>query len=366
MKKLVVSIEDLKYNLNQIDNIIKKEKKEIKIIAVVKSNGMGLDLIKYSKFLNENHIDALAVANIEEAVELRKNGIDCEILMLTPSKTKEELEILIQNDIIITLDDLDSMKNAEEICDKLNKRIKAHIKIDTGFSRYGILYYEKEKVIDICRNANYVEIEGIYTHLSKAIDEEYSNIQYDRFCKVLNFLEENGISIKYRHVCNSTGFLKYPYMWQNSVRLGSCIQGRTLVYKDRFRQIGKFVSNIVEVKNIRKNTYVSYGNIFKSKKDMKIAILPVGYMDGFNYSKKRDDFTLKNNIYAIWFEIKKLFKDNSLKVEIDNTKYKVIGRLGMYHSVIDISKINSIKDDTQVLYDIKPLDTNSSIRREYT
>ena len=77
-------------------------------------------------------------------------------------------------------------------------------------------------------------------------------------------------------------------------------------------------------------------------------------------------YTLKNNICAIWFEIKRLFKKNSIKVEINKTKYNVIGRLGMYHSVIDISKSDNIKNDVQVVFDIKPLDANSKIRREYT
>ena len=110
---------------------------------------------------------------------------------------------------------------------------------------------------------------------------------------------------------------------------------------------------------------ISYGNTYKLKKDTKVAIIPVGYMDGLNKSKLRDDFSLKNNIISILIEIKKLFKDNSIKVKIKNSNFKIIGRLGMYHSIVDISNSESINIGDEVELDITPLQTNDEIRREY-
>ena len=97
----------------------------------------------------------------------------------------------------------------------------------------------------------------------------------------------------------------------------------------------------------------------------KIAIIPVGYIDGFNKDKLRDDFTLKNNLIAIAMEMKKLFKDNSLKVKINNKYYKVIGRIGMYHSIVDITNSDDINVEDEVFLNITPLQTNDGIRREY-
>ena len=110
---------------------------------------------------------------------------------------------------------------------------------------------------------------------------------------------------------------------------------------------------------------VSYGNTYKTKKETKVAIIPVGYMDGLNKDKLRDDFSFKNNIISVFMEIKKIFKNNSIKVKIGNMDYKVIGRLGMYHSIVDITDSNNIKVGDEVELNITPLQTNEKIRREY-
>lgn len=96
-----------------------------------------------------------------------------------------------------------------------------------------------------------------------------------------------------------------------------------------------------------------------------MAVIPVGYMDGFNKNRLRDDFSLRNNLISVLIELKKVFKDNSLKVKIKDRTYKVIGRLGMYHAIIDIENNDDLKVGDEVIIDIAPLQTNEKIRREY-
>lgn len=110
---------------------------------------------------------------------------------------------------------------------------------------------------------------------------------------------------------------------------------------------------------------ISYGNTYKLKKDTLVAIIPVGYVDGLNKDKLRDDFSFKNNIISVLMEIKKVFKRQYIKVKIKDNNYKVIGRLGMYHSIIDISNSNNLKVGDEVELNITPLQTNDEIRREY-
>ena len=88
-------------------------------------------------------------------------------------------------------------------------------------------------------------------------------------------------------------------------------------------------------------------------------------MDGFNLGHKRDDFSFKNNVAAVFMEIKKLFKDNSLKVNVDGHECKVLGRLGMYHAIIDVTGIRGISLNSEVSIDISPINVNEKIRREY-
>ncbi len=364
MKRLEINKKDLKNNLSIIRNIIGENK--TKIIAVVKANGMGLGLVEYAKFLTENEIDYLAVANIDEALALRKANINTKILMLTPIISKEELQLLIENDITLTIGSLEEFKILKEVVEISDKEeVKVHIKIDTGFGRYGFLYNDVSSILEILKSESKIKIEGTYTHFSKPEDKKWTRLQFNRFLSLVKSIEEKGYNLGMLHTSASTAFLKYPEMWLDAVRIGSVIQGRTLAHVEGLEKIGTFKANITEIKNLPEGYNISYGNTYKTKKNTKIAIVPVGYMDGLNRNKLRDDFSFKNNLISVGMEIKKIFKSNNLKVKINGEYYKVIGRLGMYHAIIDITKSNNINIGDEVELPIKPLQTSNEIRREY-
>ncbi len=214
MKKLEINIKDLKYNLD----LLKKHSENTQIIAVVKANGMGFDLIKYSKFLTDNGIDFLAVATTKEAIALREEGIDTKILMLSEVYSEEELEFLVKNDIILTVGSLVQKEKIERIAKKLNKIANAHVKIDTGFGRYGFIYLNEYDILEAVKNSENLMISGIYTHFSKAINCNWTNIQFQRFKNLVlkaKEINENLIA----HCSNSTAFLLYPEMNLDAVRL---------------------------------------------------------------------------------------------------------------------------------------------------
>lgn len=375
MKVLEISKDNLRHNIKLIKNKVEKESPNVKIYAVVKANGVGLGLIDYTKFLIENEINSFAVARYEEAMNLRKAEITEEILMLTPTINKNELQLLIQNDITLTIGSLEEIKILKEAIEKVKsennkktefKKVKIHVKIDTGFGRYGFIYSDLMSILSAFKSINEdIEIEGVYTHFSETRDEKWTNLQYDRFVEVIEFLKKNGYEPKYLHCCASSAFLKYPKMRLNAVRLGSVFQGRTLMKNTGLIKIGKFKTSIVEIKTLPQGYNISYGKTYKTKNETKVAVIPVGYMDGLNQGNKRDNFKFSNNIIAVLMEIKKIFKDNRFDAKINGKNYKIIGRLGMYHAIIDITGAEDIKVDDIVSLDITPLQTNDEIRREY-
>ena len=367
MKKLVINRKDLKNNLKIIRKMLNSDGKDdygnnVKIIAVVKGNGMGLGLMEYSKFLVNNGIDTLAVANIEEAVLLRNAGIKEEILMLTPISKEKEIAKLIENNITLTVSHKEQIEKIEKIA---QSEVKVHIKIDTGFGRYGFLYSEENDILEAFKICDKTKIVGTYTHFARPMDEKFTQKQFDRFLKVISFLKKEGQAPGMLHCSESTAFLKYKIMNLNAVRLGSVIQGRTLVNVQDLAKIGTFKSSIQEIKTVPKGYNISYGNMYKTKKETKIAVIPVGYMDGLNMRKDRDIFSFKENFLSVGIEIKKFFKDNNIKVIINNRKYNIIGRIGMYHCVVEITGSDDISVDDEVILDISPMLTNSMIRREY-
>lgn len=338
----------------------------VKIIAVVKANGYGLGIVEYTKFLIDNGITFFGVSQVEEALTLRKAGIKEDILMLSSTAIKEDLINLINNNIIVTIGSKEDVKILEEIAKEKNKTIRAHLKIDTGFGRYGFVYNNREEMIKTLKQIKNIKIEGTFSHFSISFyDDKYTKKQFERFIQVIEVLKMNKIETGMLHICNSSAFLKFPNMHLNAVRIGSAFLGR-LSFKNNIglKKIANLESRVSEIKELPKDFNIGYSNTYKTKKTTKVAIIPVGYMNGINVKNDRDMFRPIDKLRYIIRDIKDLFKDESKYVKIKNQNYKILGRIGTYHIVCDITnKDISINDKVEI--QINPKFVDSSIRREY-
>ena len=331
MKQLVINKEDLKHNINKIKSYVKETSNNCTIIGVVKGNGYGLDLIQYSKFLVENGIEYLAVATLEEALKLKKANVCENILMLSVLNDKCDIEEAVKNKITITIDSKENVQKVNELKQK-GYNIKVHIKIDTGFGRYGFLYNDTENIINSIKSLkeNNVEVEGIFSHFSIAYykNNKYTIEQFERFKKVLNILEKNNINIKLKHICNSPATLNYPKMHLTAVRIGSAFVGRVNSENNiGLKKIGKLEVNIAEIREVPENFNISYLNSYKTKRKSKIAILPIGYIEGYDLSARPDMFRVIDRIRRIIRELRGILKKHNLTVEINEKQYDVIGTI---------------------------------------
>lgn len=366
MKALVVEKEYLKHNIESIKNYAQKSESKPKIIAVVKSNGYGLDLVKYTEFLIDNGMEFFAVSTVEEALKLRQAGIKEKILMLSSTSIKDDLENLIKNDIIVTIGSAESAKIVNEIGKKLNKRISVHLKIDTGFGRYGFLYTEMDELIETIKKLDNIQIEGTYSHFSISFyDDKYTKLQYDRFQECIEKLKENNIETGLLHICNSSAFVKFPQMHLDAVRVGSAFLGR-LAFPNSLglKKVGYLKANVSEIKMLPKGYNIGYSNTYTTKKETKIGIIPVGYIDGINITTDRDMFRPVDKIRYIIRDIKDVFKKQNKYVRINNENCEILGRIGTHHIIADITNKN-VKIDDEAVFNINPKYVDSGIRREF-
>ena len=371
MNTLVINKKDLRHNINKIKEYAKKSGqddagKDVKIIAVVKGNGYGMGIVEYTKFLIDNGISMFAVSTMEEALKLRKEGIKEEILMLSSTAIEDDVRTLVKNKIILTIGSKEDIIIAEKIGKEENQTIRVHLKIDTGFGRYGFVYSKRDEMVEALKNIQNVKIEGTYTHFSISFfDEKYTKLQFKRFIDVIEVLKMNKIETGMLHVCNSSAFVKYREMHLNAVRIGSAFLGR-LSFENNvgLKKIGYLESAVSEIKDLPKGFNVGYSNTYKTKTETKIAVIPCGYMDGINIINNRDMFRTIDKLRYIVRDIKDFFKKQKIYIKIKDKNYEIIGRIGTYHIICNISN-SDIKIGNKVIINVNPKFVDSSIRREY-
>lgn len=360
MNELIINKKDLLHNINEIKSRVNE--KDYTLIAVVKGNAYGLGIIEFTNFLIENGFNFFAVASFDEAITLRKNNIKKRILLLTPYTDEESVKALINNDITLTIDSNESFNVVKSISNKLKKKVNAHIKVDTGLSRYGFNYNDIESIKGITKEKSNIIFEGIYSHFSNSLaaDSSFSNIQFSRFNKVIEELKEDNIEFKLRHICNSSGFFKYMDMHLNAARIGSAFIGNAVGIKSNLKKIGIFHTKISKIRNVKKGEYIGYANSYKVKRNMKIAILPTGYYEGIGLSLKEQRFRFLSKAKRVIIDIKSLFSDDTLYLN----NFKVLGQIGMHDVVIDITNKN-YKENDDIYFYIRPIIIDSNVKRVY-
>lgn len=325
-----INLDNLAHNMREVKRTVKEG---TLITAVVKANAYGHGSIYAAKTFLENGADRLAVATLPEAIELRKAGIDVPILILGYTPTSQ-YPLVIEHDITQAIYNLESARAFSQAAEKLNKTGLLHIKIDSGMGRIGFLPTDEaiNDIIEISKLAN-IKVEGIFTHFARADekDKRYTNLQYDRFMSVINKLEEKGLSIPIKHVANSAAIIDLPDFNLNMVRAGIMLYGyypSEEVYKDRVNLIPamSLKARVSHIKRVPKNTGISYGQIFVTERESKIATIPIGYADGFTR-----------------------MLSSKVEVSVKGEKVPVVGRICMDQCMLDVTEIDDLNIGDEVV-----------------
>ncbi len=318
---MLIHIENIKKNLKALKNY----SPDTVVMPVIKNDAYRHGAIEIAKIIEEEGFDILAVARINEALELRKSGIKCDILILgyTPNYL---FESLIKANIIPTIFSLEDAINLNTTAIDLNKKVKCHIKIDTGMSRLGFLTNETsiKEILYIKNKLKNLKLEAAFSHFSQSEieDKSYSHYQFEEFINFLTHLESKGVIFKYKHISNAAGAIDLPEYNLDFVRHGISIFGLYPNYKKQKNKLDlklsfTIMSEISQIKTIKKGSYISYNNTYKTKSDTKIAIIPIGYGDGY---------------YQELAEKVGMF--------INGKKVNVLGRVCMDQTIIDVTGLD--------------------------
>ena len=338
------------------------------VIAVVKGRGYGFGTDEYVSLLHECGVRFFAVTDVSDALKIRSLALeDTEILMLRSTALSDELAALIENDIILTIGSTDAAIAANSIAEGKRKIARAHLKIDTGMGRYGFYPDEFEKIHSVYTKFSSLNVCGLYTHLTSAFkSKKVTSMQIDDLHDLRDELTEHGIDCGMVHYANSSYLFKFGADLDDAVRIGSAFTGRLpcRVMLSGLTRVGHLESNICEIRNLEAGSKVGYGGTFTAKRPMKIAIVPIGYSDGLYVEKARDSFRFRDSLFYILSDIKKLIFKKKLYGRLNGHKTRILGHIGMTHTVCDVTRISCEIGDA-IEFDVNPIYVSPDIFREF-
>lgn len=318
----------IRHNFNEIKKSLPKG---VKVMPVIKADGYGHGASVFAQELC-NDADYFAVAIIEEALALRKDGIKTPILLLGYT-FPQYFQTAIEQDITINVFTLDDARKISEIAQKIGKTAKIHIAVDTGMSRVG--FFPTEENADVVKEIACLEslfLEGMFTHFSTADEEnkEFTKLQAERFLSFKQMLSRRGVNIEICHCANSAAIMQHKQCCFDMVRPGIILYGLNPsdeVPKDilNLKPVMELRSHIAFVKTIKKGDTVSYGRTFTADKEMKIATIPVGYADGYPRLMSNNGRVIINGEYA-----------------------PIVGRICMDQFMVDVSDIENVSVGDEV------------------
>ena len=258
----------------------------VKLLAVVKDEAYGHGALDVARIAVEEGAWGFGLSTLEEAMHLRDGGITAPLLLLG-ERQEAELEWCVAHDLTVCVNEPHAVRALAKIAANFDKHVPVHVKINTGMSRYGARWDEALPLIEQIVAEKSLVLEGVMTHFAQSdeTDKTFANLQFARFSEVLRVLEQRNIPVPLRHCCNSGGFLDLPHAHLDMVRTGILMFG---VFPSQVcRKIASIEpvmsvkAKIAAIQKLKPGEVVGYGMRYKAEAERRIAILPIGYGDGF-------------------------------------------------------------------------------------
>ena len=323
-----INLENLAYNMR---NIRKNTPSSMKLLAVVKADAYGHGAVMLAPTLLASGADMLGVASIDEGLDLRQAKIGCEILVLGAVPVWA-VESAAKEDISISVFIPEHLQACRQVFERTGIKPKVHVKLDTGMNIIGVSAYSAVEFINEVRNADYLNFQGVFTHLANAESREKTKVQIDRWNNVISQINTDGLLL---HILNTAGAMCYDVPNSNMCRAGIALYGLYPdlpqdgnIRKPDLKPLLSLKARIVNIHEAKDGEGVSYGHTFIAHGTRKIATVPLGYADGVPRG-------LSNKISGI----------------LNGKKVPQVGNITMDQMMFDITGIEATLGDVITLLD---------------
>ncbi len=260
--------------------------RHVQLMAVVKDEGYGHGALDIARIALEEGAWGFGLSTLEEAMAMRDAGITAP-LMLLGERQEAELPWCVEHDLTICVNEPHTVRKLARTAAAAGKRVPVHVKIHTGMSRYGVRWDEALPLIEQICSEKSLLLEGAMTHFAQSDEQDktFANLQIARFDEVMRKLAESGVRVKYQHLCNSGGFLDLPHAHRDMVRVGILIYGVFPSSVCRripgIEPVMSVKARIAGIQHLKPGEVVGYGMRYTAPSPKRVAVLPVGYGDGF-------------------------------------------------------------------------------------
>jgi alanine racemase len=354
-----VNLGALRHNLGQVRAALPES---VRIVAVVKGNGFGHGYVEPAHAFIEAGASSLAVTRIDEALELRTGGVTAPILVLAPIQP-ENAEAAVEAGLDCAVDSLPLAQALSSAARRVGTAA-VHVKVDSGMGRLGLLPGDVADFYTAARNLPSLRFAGIFTHFATASEQDLSHCrkQLDVFEDVLKSLRSASLDYGIAHAANSAATLRLPETRFDMVRVGTLLYGqyppnvpKTLDLQPTWR----FKARICSVREVPAGTSVGYGGEYVTRRASKLAVVPVGFHDGYTLVPEGPIYRMP----ALKFLVRR--RERSLSVTVRNKPAPIVGRVSMQLSVLDVTDIPGVAVGDEVLVPALRLATNPRIPRVY-
>lgn len=324
-----IDLSALKFNYRQLKQCAGSRE----MLAVVKANAYGHGAVAISRALENEGAQIFGVATIEEGIELRRAGISSPILCFGGS-LGAHVSDLLEYGLTPAVFNEESIQELNRQASSLNQKLAVHLKIDTGMTRLGILPSELKPIVQLLKQSSALELKGVFTHLAQADEliEKPTEDQIEKFKQVEEVIQSSSFSVPIYHVANSAALIDKKLDKTDLVRPGLALYGAypnpRFEKKIPLKQVMSLKTQVISVKSVPKGTAVSYGATFITKRPSRVAVIPIGYADGYSRSFS-----------------------NKGEVLIAGRRVPVIGRVCMDLTMIDVTDLpaSSIGDEVVLI-----------------
>lgn len=333
MRKLTIDLNNVAHNLDTMRKLVNSSGNHVKVMGVVKADAYGHGMLQVARKIEAEGVDYLGVADLREAEALRSAGITSRILAWLHDP-EDDFVSAIKHEIDVAVSSLEQLLRVKKAAALVGTPAQIHIKVDTGLSRNGVTIDELEELLTETKAAvseGLVQTVGIFSHLSSTgVKEDLAQIE--RFELALAMAAKLGVEFELRHLTASDGTLSYPQAHYDMVRIGIALYGLSPFSDNRAAEFGlkpvmTAEATVVQTKRVQAGEGVSYGYLYRTERETTLALVPVGYAEGFPRNAS-----------------------GNAEVTINNKNYKILSRIAMDQFVVDVGDASISPGDRVVIF----------------